>query len=335
MALLVVAAAVAPPVVVSQVWPEAPAGTTSTVVEPQFSWQRLATMTGHRSGVDGIAFAPDGRTLASIGFDLRVWDVGTGQQTHLAEEKVESLDVLAFAPDGTRVVTGGFAFARRWNTSTWRSAGVFRFNEDEDMLEGVAFSPDSGTLAFTFDDASVRIQRTSRRQVDLVSDAYSMAFIDNATIVVGGKSDLRIRDISSHTDRTRVTLPVEGVDQVATVFGEGPVIALAESKVWLWKPGEAAAVQLPGSTSKVRSIALSPDAQFAAAGQVNGKIAIWDLGRRRMLGLLEGHSDSVSCLAFSPDGLLASGGKDHTIRVWKVELSRAVSPNSSASQSSS
>src|SRR5262249_54848857 len=37
------------------------------------------------------------------------------------------------------------------------------------------------------------------------------------------------------------------------------------------------------------------------------------------LGTLRGHSGYVFALAYSPDGaLLASGGIDHTVRVWKV-----------------
>ena len=39
-------------------------------------------------------------------------------------------------------------------------------------------------------------------------------------------------------------------------------------------------------------------------------------GQRRCAATLEGHSDSVNALAVLPDGRLASGSRDHTIKLW-------------------
>ncbi|MBY0544284.1 MAG: NACHT domain-containing protein [Gammaproteobacteria bacterium] len=44
--------------------------------------QKIATLTGHKGGIPGMAFSPDGLLLASVGFDqtLRVWEIEQNKQ---------------------------------------------------------------------------------------------------------------------------------------------------------------------------------------------------------------------------------------------------------------
>jgi WD40 repeat protein len=48
---------------------------------------------------------------------------------------------------------------------------------------------------------------------------------------------------------------------------------------------------------------------------------VWDAEKLEPIGdPLSGHSDSVNCVAFSPDGKrIVSGSDDLTIRVWDAE----------------
>jgi WD40 repeat protein len=61
-------------------------------------------LVGHRKRLTGLAFSPDGTTLASASEDrsLRIWDVATGDVRVLPID--EEVRALAFSPDGKRLL---------------------------------------------------------------------------------------------------------------------------------------------------------------------------------------------------------------------------------------
>jgi WD40 repeat protein len=76
-----------------------------------------ATLPGHATGTRCVAFAPDGRTLASGGDDhiVSLWDAIAGQQRAALEWHLDTVCSVAFAPDGQTLATASYdGTAKLW-----------------------------------------------------------------------------------------------------------------------------------------------------------------------------------------------------------------------------
>ena len=55
-----------------------------------------------------------------------------------------------------------------------------------------------------------------------------------------------------------------------------------------------------------------------ASGAGDNFILIWDLLTQKVVMTLEGHSSDVRTVIQLKDGLLCSGGADHSLRIWDI-----------------
>ena len=72
-------------------------------------------------------------------------------------------------------------------------------------------------------------------------------------------------------------------------------------------------------TNDIDSIVISSEKQilFSTSGKL---IKLWDIRTGECLKTLEGHSNSVTSIALSPDNqLLVSGSYDETAKLWNIE----------------
>jgi WD40 repeat protein len=71
----------------------------------------------------------------------------------------------------------------------------------------------------------------------------------------------------------------------------------------------------PGT--EVHGVAFTADGKLLAGACADNLVRVWDVGTRRELAELSGHSSYVHHLAFSPDGTqMVTASGDRTLRVW-------------------
>jgi WD40 repeat protein len=100
----------------------------------------------------------------------------------------------------------------------------------------------------------------------------------------------------------------------------------AQLRMWELKSGRC--LKTVAAADKVFGLAVNADlsrAVFACSsggsfvGTDQTRLLAWDLERDRPLGELKGHVGAAKCVALSADGrLAASGGDDHSVRIWDV-----------------
>jgi hypothetical protein len=68
----------------------------------------------------------------------------------------------------------------------------------------------------------------------------------------------------------------------------------------------------------VMSLSFSHNSRYLASTN-NSNAVIWDLKRRSIHTILEGHRHNINSLLFAPDGILLSGDLDGNLRAWNVD----------------
>jgi WD40 repeat protein len=310
----------------------------SLMATAQEQKQERLTLRGHKAHINGVAFSPDGKTLASAGRDanIQIWDVATGKNIATLEGHTKAVWRVAFSPDGKTLASiGGLDRTLRvWDLATRKNTST---------LDSWADPP----YSIVFADQKTVVFGTPGKvmQWDLVSPkAKLMLVLDSgatSALVANTKADLWALgggDSQSksiwNVSRKKMTGKLEpipsGYDSAA-FSPDGTTLATGDNEnpgsVDLWECATAkckATYKFPAQTT---CVAFSPDGEILAVSYKD-KAGSFKEGNIRLVAMATGkeivtfkQASSVVCLAFSPDGkTLASGSIDMAVRLFDVPM---------------
>jgi WD40 repeat protein len=308
----------------------------------------MATLEGHKDCVLSLAFAPDGKTLASSSLDasIRIWDVAKRETIRRIDNPAHR---IAFSPDGKKLATACTYNGKIRFFDPSSGELLLEIQDVQDVLKSLSFSPDGKMLAVAGGSSTIRLWDTTTGKAALSFEGHqdavaNVAFSPNGKRLAswGGDRSVRLWDLGTRKEERTFSI---GPGQF---FGhdlgdcywclaftpDGKQVAAIGStlhhidppNVYLWDiaSGDSKSTFSEPDPTMPFSIAVAPDGDTLAVCGAHG-VRLWSLSSGRQQGLIPREGDMKSrplerCAVFLPDGkTLATVRDDRTIRLldWR------------------
>ena len=246
---------------------------------------------GHALDTMAVSWRHDSRLLASVGQDgkVRLWDAETGTQTSEMAGGASWVERVAFCPAGDLLASAAGRKLRLWNSS--------------------------GELIREYPDANSTITDIKWRH-------------DGKQFAISAYNGVVLYDPAEAKPLRRFEW--QGSTLTLEWSPDGKYIATGDqdSTVHFWITATGKDLQMWGYETKVLELAWSYNSRYLATGG-GTQVVIWDCSGKGPANtrpiMLEGHQQLIKHLEFQRQGmLLASGGNDGLLAIWKVKKNKPV-----------
>ncbi len=292
----------------------------------------------HGNDAGALAFAPDGRTLATgggmIGAEgtVKLWSTSSWSETASFSAFSQTVYSLAFTPDGMRLAGSGYD--PRASVKLWEVPGArLLWSRNRSTPQSLAMSPDGRQLAVcSAADREVEIVRVADGTLSLAFTAHefgllSLAFSgDGRYLVSGGGGDRLVKLWRAPAFSEEAVFAGSGAavwSVAASPDGRYVASGTLDSLVRLWRTSDHSAVATDPQSAWIWSVAFSPDGQLLATG---GDAGVYLYRVSDTLEMVATASVRASDVQFSPDGrFLAASLADNieatagAITIWSVD----------------
>jgi WD40 repeat protein len=290
-------------------------------------------LAGHKDEAWAVAFAPDGRLLASGSDDddpetIKLWDPTSGRPIRGWYGGRGTTASLAFSPDG-RILASAHLEEREnirlWDVASDRQLATLAGHTAR--ARTLAFHPEGKLLASAGSDRAIRLWDVEQRRCLLVlkghdSTIHQLVFSPDGQQLASAASDRTVRlwDVA----RGLILRTLAGSEKLTSVqfSPDGRILAGADEdgSITLWNAATGAQRGVLRDEMRVlRVVAFSPDSRILASAGETGPIRLWDVLTAQELHALPDFSGHVHSLAFAPDGSsLAYTSHDGAVRICRV-----------------
>jgi len=300
---------------------------------------------GHTDRARSLALSPDGRILATAGFDLRIllWDAQRGDLlAELPSPHERSIIQVAYSPDGRYLAVGDAGGV----VTLWDVAGRTLlhppFHYDDAVVIGLAFSPDSNYLAVGDFAGNLSLWRVATgamvRATPEAHDGWTLAlaFAPDGQLLASGGTDGRLRfwdasalDQPGDDELRSLRDAIAAHDYWVTSLlftGEGGTLisGSADNTVRFWDvaTGQEDGDPLTGQKAQIWGVQFFPPhgEQTLLTLGGSGTIEMWDIATRTPLAPALRSGLETEAFVVSPDGEYAYlGSFDARVERWRLD----------------
>ena len=276
----------------------------------------LHTLEGHTGDIYSVSYSPNGNYVVSGSWDktVRIWNANSGECVNTLEGHTKSVSSVSYSPDGKYIATGSWEYngddktVRIWDASSGECVKMFEGHTKS--VRSVSYSPDGKYIATGNADKTVRICNVSSGKCVKTLEGHtksvrSVSYSPDGKYIVSGGYDgtVRIWDVSS-VECVKTPEGQSNNTKSENSSSIGNSIATGSDD----KTGDDGRTV---SVDKTRSVDKTTQIQDASSGE--------------RVKTLEGHTDYVLSVCYSPNGkYIASGGVDENIRIWDASSGECV-----------
>jgi len=300
--------------------------------------QVLNTLAEHKDFITAVVWNGDVLASSSVDGTVRIWNSTTGQELEVIQANSPVFEV-AWSPDGNQLAYGGDDGVLHIAAVSELAALDGSLSEQTQApIYSVAWSPDGSKIAISggaLQCDTVKLSQFAVRIFDAASGQIVTTLVGHTCPTTGvdwspdgsqlvsassGEDKAYVWDVATGQILASTPSHLEGIIGIISAVWQpdGKLIASAfiGNTVITWNSSDGSLIvpsDIYGTT-----VDWSPDGtRLVAASGYGTNIGIFSASTRQELMTLQGHTDTLSAVVWSPDGnKIASGGGDRVIRIW-------------------